>query len=618
MTIATLANPEGAILRTFRIQPGETHRIVLEECALRIELVDLDLDGPVSGGRLEAWCPQTEASMAEAFPISPEGAVTVPVSSLPVLLRLEGYEWTSELVALSGGVAGPGGSGSEAVVRIEAFGCEEVVVLGVRKCPGRLMLIDSVSGEGIEGEAQVTVRQISSEGRAILSTRSSFGSTRGPFPVRAGLFELPCNPLFTEVIPPGEPDTEMVLSVTGYAPTVVPEHRSLFLEGAPPATVSLRPVPERWIEVVRKEGRPFVRGITIFGPHENVYCYQSHGNAEGLYGPFDWLGTDVTVSTGEGDWTISAAELASSEVVQLAVPRRTGAIRVVDIPEGAVTAALVAKLGQFIEGPRYSPSEIDSAGVLFEGLPRGSYLVGPSVWVKSAEKNLYRSKDPVFAIENTLPPARVTVKAGETTTVSWMRNWSANSPLEGTVTLSGPSSVQPFLAALHSNASPAGLDPMGKPSHLLFGNRAPRIPMDASGHYRIEAQDPLPVLIAVCRRHETTWGEVGGMHVLEVIRPGESADIKTASIVLTWKGASQSRAADVRYSVPLDKMRYVTSMMMNVGKARWSTKGTLRLEAVPITVDRILIDRRVLEVDLRAGGEFQFEVDLAMLPFEQR
>ena len=104
------------------------------------------------------------------------------------------------------------------------------------------------------------------------------------------------------------------------------------------------------------------------------------------------------------------------------------------------------------------------------------------------------------------------------------------------------------------------------------------------------------------------------MHVLEVIRPGESADIKTASIVLTWKGASQSRAADVRYSVPLDKMRYVTSMMMNVGKARWSTKGTLRLEAVPITVDRILI----LEVDLRAGGEFQFEVDLAMLPFEQR
>jgi hypothetical protein len=108
------------------------------------------------------------------------------------------------------------------------------------------------------------------------------------------------------------------------------------------------------------------------------------------------------------------------------------------------------------------------------------------------------------------------------------------------------------------------------------------------------------------------------MHVLDVIRPGESANIKTASVVLSWKGPPREKAADVRYRVPLDKMRHPFSCLVNVCKNHWSTAIPCRLEGVPLTVDKILIDERVLEVDLQAGGEIHFDVDLASLSFERR
>ena len=153
---------------------------------------------------------------------------------------------------------------------------------------------------------------------------------------------------------------------------------------------------------------------------------------------------------------------------------------------------------------------------------------------------------------------------------------------------------------------------------MIFGNRAPRVPLDVAGKYRIAPNDPLPVLIAICVPDETGWGEVSGMHVLDLIRPGESADIKTASIVLTWKGPPREHAANVKYRVPLDKMRYEISTAMNVCKSIWATTIPLRLEAVPLTVDKILIDGRVLSVDLGSGEELHVDVDLASLEFERR
>jgi hypothetical protein len=148
---------------------------------------------------------------------------------------------------------------------------------------------------------------------------------------------------------------------------------------------------------------------------------------------------------------------------------------------------------------------------------------------------------------------------------------------------------------------------------MVFGRRSPRLPLDRDGRYRIAAGEPLPRLIVVCVADEGNWGDVGGLHVVEVITPGESAEVPTASIELTWKGPAPIAPVEVIYQLPMESLRHRLGNFHMGSRCRWGGESPLQLEGVHVQVRALQIAGRTIPLDLRSGELKRIEVDLQRL-----
>jgi hypothetical protein len=148
---------------------------------------------------------------------------------------------------------------------------------------------------------------------------------------------------------------------------------------------------------------------------------------------------------------------------------------------------------------------------------------------------------------------------------------------------------------------------------MIFGRLAPRLGLDSDGHYRIASTDPLPRLIAICLSDDTVWGDVSGLHVIEVIAPGESADIHTGSVELRWNGALPSDIVQVHYELPVNSLRHPLFTFHTTSENRWVPESPLLLDAIPLSVHELQLNGHVLTLELHDGELQRMDVGPAQL-----
>jgi hypothetical protein len=147
---------------------------------------------------------------------------------------------------------------------------------------------------------------------------------------------------------------------------------------------------------------------------------------------------------------------------------------------------------------------------------------------------------------------------------------------------------------------------------MVFSRRSSRIDLDPDGRYRIAIGDPVPILMSICIADQETWGDVGGMRLLDVIQPGESATISLGFIELHWTGPARSKPLKVTYELPADALRHPLKTFYMKSTESWDTSEVLRLDNVPTSIHELHIDDRVLPVDLTTG-QTRIDVDLGSL-----
>lgn len=621
--IAVVQDPRSTATRTVRVRPGEEVLVVLPDRPLLLKIVDADSLEPLAEQDLEAWWPRDPAALIESLRSDSEGLVALASTSFPVLLRVPGSSaWQHELVPLSPGVSRTGFGGDvQTLVRIDWTPGTEALTIGVRGSAGRVRLLDENSGEPVDAPVRVRARyrgcgeQSAPDLRCTsFSPRSAFQSADEIYLPRDGVVVLPFLLRDAEHLALGQgADSDLVVTAAGYRPLrIEPSTPSLPGDAGIP-TYALQRADLRWLRVVHEGGAAFTRRVGIYSPAEDFFCYAESGRPDGLHGPFDWPGGDLLVSSGDGgdwSWSVSSARLAESAEVTLTVPRDTGSIVVQGIPDGCSEVMLVAKLGLGLAG-EYYPTSATGDSCRFDDLPTGSYLVGPREWIRGAEMQSVTFEDP----EGGGKPRRIRtrVKRGQVSRLEWVEGWAAGRTIEGRVQVLG-SEVDPFLVPLYGVGGDPTERESGRLPRMILGRRSPRIPLDRHGRYEILPTDPLPKLIAICVADETSWGGVTGFHVLEVIAPGETVEIPTASVELHWKGEPAEGLVEVGYLVPVETLRHPLPTFHTDSHNRWATGAPLRLEGIPVHVRELFVAARPVAVRLREGETMRVDVDIQALP----
>jgi len=625
--VAVITDPRTGTEKTIRIFPGQEQRVVLTEHPLVLRFVDHATREPVRGLDVAAWFPKEGESMSENRRTDDDGEVSLGATSFPVLVRRPGPSlWQSELIPLTPGAVRCGTGGDIlTMIRIDADPGQDVLLIGVRACGGKISLVDERSGELVE--APVRVDWWRSDCKRLpegpthctaLSPRSKFRLPDQVYSATHGLLELPCYlTARSEEVPS---DSELLIVTAGYAPTRIRFPGSAGPIGNLVPSVRLRPASERTLRIRHESGKPFLRQVTIYSPSEDVLCWMDAGNADGTHGPFDWYGGKLLVAVGGNmnfDREMSEAELIDSEVPTLVIPNDTGSIMVEDIPDGAIGVALIAKLGHQPEGKLFRPTVIQSSTCRFDALPAGSYLVGPESWVRGAEM---QSMDflPRKGVEEETRPMRTDVVPGKTTVISWINLWAAGQTIEGRVRVDSAGRIAPFLVPLYGPVGTTAQELPGEVPRMVFGRRSPRIELDRDGRYRILPAEPVPRFIAICATDETAWGEVGkGLHVLEVIAPGESVDIPTGSVELHWKGAAHPELIEVIYEIPVESLRYPLKTFHARSANWWAPNTPMRLDGIPVRVRELEVQEHVVPIELKSGTLKRIEIDLEKLPLRR-
>ncbi|HTF90648.1 MAG TPA: sigma-70 family RNA polymerase sigma factor [Planctomycetota bacterium] len=621
--IAVVLDPRTRIAKTIKVRPGEDALVVLPEDVLSLRFVDPKSGGPVQGLELDTWCPREINAMAETACTDADGNVTIAPTSFPTWIRCHGTDASlSELLALS---EGPQRS-VRGMIRIDAPSTEALLV-GVRTSGAGLRLIDDASGLPIDGLVRI-VSRLRSDGApgsgsfsasTLWSPRTS--SLLWPrYRSRAGRLPLPVYLHNPEELVRGVDATEtLVIVATGYHPCRVLSEPDAEFEADGTRVLRLKPAAVRSLRLLRPDGRAYTGNMCLYSPDEDVMVLSSASSASGVYGPFDLLGSslELGIRPGRGPkWTLSSAELEANEVVSFTIPIQAGAIVVEGIPASAARIALIADSEE--SGERW-PDATEPGSSRFHSLPAGSYLVGPREWVRGAK---YHTSE-ADAESGGLAPAgntslRVRVRPGETGVVRWRDMWGAGRNIEGRVRVLSPARIEPFLVPFYGAEGGDSDTDASKIPLMIFGRRAPRIELARDGHYQIAATEPLPRLIAVCVADEEVWGHVNGLHVLEVIKPGESADIPTGSVELSWKGDPARDLLPVVFEIQVASLRHPLNSFHRASENLWSTDRVLHLDGIPMHVKQLAIAGQIQPIELEPDKLVRIEVDIAVPRIEPK
>lgn len=584
----------GATLRV-RVAPRETRRIELGR-ALRLAFVDFDTGEPERELEIESLRSGDAWAAAELGRTDAQGVLVVARTRGPVLLRLPGSRaFQRELLPLSG-IGRRVGLGGDYVTMIELPAETEQAVIGVRRSGARLNLVDDVSGEPVSAPVRVNRwnPDCTRQGTRItactwMSPRSSFGRARQVLRTEHGVLELPC----TLYPPEGSSDDaagsiDLALLVAGYWPVRVNVPAGRGPVGAASHVVRLRPALTRSVSVIDTDGRAFRRPVEIYSPAQDVVLWRSEGQADGLHGPFDWFGGPLRIVSHGIE--IDEATLLASELVEVVVPAERGVIELVGAPEGAPLEELVAKLGLGPDGIEFRATTRLGDGCRFEGLPTGSYLVGPRRWVLGAE---YGSFEPRAVLEPRPLSTRVSVRSGETTRISWMRGWHAEHRLSGRITPSGMDVSELLVLPIYGDFDAGS-------TTVPLARGMERLPLAADGSYCIESGSLLPRALAVVSVRADIWGS-SKVELLEVLEPGASTEIRVATVQLSWTGPPHPQALDVRLETPLESYRLPLRSPAALRQFQWTTSLPLTILHVPESQRSLKVGRRSVPLELRAG-----------------
>jgi hypothetical protein len=304
-----------------------------------------------------------------------------------------------------------------------------------------------------------------------------------------------------------------------------------------------------------------------------------------VHGPFDHYGGDVVF----GAHRIDAATLDAQELVELVLPAPSGVLEVFGAPPEVALGALVASLPPGESECEFTPSVRTPDGCRFEGLPAGSYLVGPREWVLGAQLNSVapgaKLTDPLVPL-----PTRVDVPDGATVRVEWNPCWSAGREIRGELRVTSPTPTTPVLAPYYACGANSVASNGKSGRWFVYGRSSARLPLDHNGAYCIAPDEPLPWLLAVAVPTDAEWGARQGLQFVQTLRPGESAHIDLCSLVLRWDGPTPS---DVLYymelETPPESLRYPLSSPLTKRRAVWDVAAPLRLDMVPIAVRELSV-----------------------------
>jgi len=594
--------------KTVRVLPGEAVRIIIPDNVLFLRLVDETSRAPLPGRELELWYPREIGAASEVMVTGGDGEIGILPTSFPLLLRRPGPAvWQSELVPLSPGMTRCGFGGPiQTMIRIEAVQDSAPMLVGIRPCGPRIRMIDAASSEPVEAAVRVQRRSSADcpdpdappySDCTLWSPRSPFGKPDEVYSLTDGLLTLPC--VLGSFAGAADDLHDLVFLAAGYRPCAgsLSNHAVRAADAVP--TYLLQRADPRMLRVVHMDGTPFTQAVAIYSPRENVMCLRNDGNAAGLHGPFDWYGGNLLVALGLGakswDRVLTERELSAAETVSLVLPDDTGSIVVTGIPDGASGASLIAKLGVGLEGREFRPIAVSKGECRFPSLPAGSYLVGPRSWVQGAE---FQSVS--FHIQKEQEPhaTRTAVVPGKTSKVPWIGSWRSGRRIKGQVRMNGPARLEPLIFALYGAEGIRSEELPGDIPWMFFGRRSPRVPLDAEGSYCIEPEDPLPRLMAICVADDTTWGDVTGMHILDVLIPGESIDIRTGSVELRPTGESPCSILTVSYEIPVATLRHPLQTHYSRCACSWDGRSLLCLDGIPIQVSKLQIGDKVVPVEL--------------------
>lgn len=618
--LAIIEDPPRKLVQAVQVLPNQELRVVLSSEVLTLRVVDFDTRKPRVGFELAAWFPRNVASMPLRLVTDADGFVRIAASSWPILLRRPGSAvWQTELVPLSDGLRAIGfGGDPKTQIQIDSAAVGSVPSVGVRSCGPTLRLVDRETGEPIHGPVRLAIRDATQplerssgpDRETLESPRSSFPGIDEVFRVHAGALELPCTLHEPQALLAGtDPGRRLVLFVAGYRPYT--------LEGPLNGVLELTPAVTRVLRVLHSHGAPAALALSIYSPEENAFCLRSLGSHDGIYGPFEWFGGPLLVqgSRPAGEWWIPARWLEADDVVTLTVPAYGGSLVVQGIP-AVGELPWIATLQH--SSTEFRPSSVGVDTVRFDHLPSGSYLVGPRDWVQGAELLSMTPSAQHFAEDGTPRSWRHPVEEGGLTVVQWEPSWAAGRDFEGRVRLLGAGRIEPVLVPFYAPGLASVENLSGEPPTLRFGRNSPRIPVDRDGTYRLGSLDPLPFLIVICATDETVWGGVGGLHVLDVIRPGESLEIATASVELHWKSGAPKTPVRVEYETAAESHRYPVKTFHGRSRNTWAPGSVLRLDGIPLHVNELRIAGRRLPVQLTAVGIQRIDLALDDLALPER
>jgi hypothetical protein len=622
--LATIQAAEGYTLRTVRLRPGQHVALVLPVQVTTVRLVDADSREPMAGMELDVWFPADPLAMSQAITSDSQGLMALRPSSFPILLRRPRSQlWQEELVPLSAGLSTAGTGGAiETMVSIDRDPGAGEVLVGVRPCRGRVRLVDSVTGLPVDAPVRVTVRKASCAldglkvtACTLTTARSAAESADEVYAPVNGLLTLPCVLPAADAGATAAQPLAVVIAVAGYYPWVGELNSLPLSRDAGLHEVQLQPAVTRSLRIVHADGTPYRQAVRVYAARGDMVVWSDRGRVDGLHGPMDWFGGDLRLNLGEErNWThtIQQSELVAKEEVAVVVVGDLGTITVRGIPDGYPAYRFCAKLGVGLGGTVYRPSRFDAGSCHFEGLPSGSYMVGPEAWVLGAELQsmAFEPKE-----ERGLPHrTRVEVRGGQQSLVDWISYWSIGVEVGGRVRVIGTRDLQPLVVPLYGTAdsNSRAEDETGIP-RISFGRRAAHLPLDETGSYRLAAMEPLPLLLVVCVAYPGPWGTVQGLQIVATLMPGESMDVPTGTLELRGEPANDQPPISVKTAVEASSLRIPVDASHLTRQGKLHVGRTLVWEGVPTSVSTIQLNDKRVPIVLKAGETTILTVNLQTL-----
>jgi len=618
----------GAVGATLRLQPGEHVELILTEGALTLTLIENDSDRPLAGMQVETWKPLDPRSTTRSYETDSMGVIRIPASPTPVFVKPLLSDEAPRLRVVGGSAAASATlSADPGVIRLPHAMDGEELLIEVTLVPvrdrARLELVNEIDGTAVTGPAHVTLRRtvpvVTSDGRPreLPYVRMPRSIPKTISTLRNGELLVPPH-VMDELnrVPESLSEMELVVTVDGFLPLHLADVRSVLLPGQTGTTHSMKPAPHRWVKVSHADGSAYRGRVAVYSPHHHAYCYNSEVGDGGVFGPFDWLGGDIEVITEvmgrsprQPAQLVPASNLDLQEKISITLPSRTGSIAVKGVPAFSSALGLVAL--RYDSGIEYPPTSTGESDCRFDGLPIGKYAVGPRDWLRGALANSRVTHGVFSSAEST--QSMLQVRAGVVTTAQWQHAWAAASDLRGRVRIVGSAGSEPLLIPVYGIRDPASgiaWDPV--PSVIVSAARR-TVPLEDAGWYRIRAGEPVPDLIAVCLPDSAGWCDINAVHLVATIEPGESIEIPTGSIVLSWEGDPLDADLGVRYRVGRPDLRWQVRGPLVWSNNTWSTETELILHGVPTCVQSVSVSGKSIPIRLSANETLRLALDSSVL-----